>query len=325
MKIITPLIRLHEKPLGCDTFIAFSPMTEPGRVIFGKNSDRPRGESQNIRRYPAQTFPEESKLKCTYLEIPQVTQTFGVLLSQIDWMWGAEMGANECGVVIGNEAVWTTVPDEPEDGSYLLGMDLVRLGLERGSTAKEAMGVVTQLLECHGQGGACAENDPSFTYDNSYIIADAKEAWILETAGRHWVAKRIERGGRNISNGLTIRTEYDLSSPNLKEFAKKMGLWNGTGTLDFAKCFSMGGIDKDKGSRQACGCRMLEKYSTSESFGSAEMTKILQDHGSGICMHGSFETTASMISEWGPDGSIRHWMTGESFPCQSEFKLQESL
>ena len=52
-------------------------------------------------------------------------------------MWGAEMGANEHGVVIGNEAVWTKV-DEINDPPSLLGMDLVRLGLERGSTALQA-------------------------------------------------------------------------------------------------------------------------------------------------------------------------------------------
>ena len=69
----------------------------------------------------------------------------------LDWMWGVEMGANEHGVVIGNEAVWTR---EPCDGrnKALLGMDLVRLGLERGNTAREALDVITTLLEEHGQG-----------------------------------------------------------------------------------------------------------------------------------------------------------------------------
>lgn len=39
-------------------------------------------------------------------------------------MWGAEMGANEHGLVIGNEAVWTKIDDDKTE--KLLGMDLLR-------------------------------------------------------------------------------------------------------------------------------------------------------------------------------------------------------
>ena len=75
------------------------------------------------------------------------------------------------------------------------------MGLERGKTSREALGVITDLLQQHGQGGPCAENDPSFTYHNSFLIVDCNEAWVLETAGKCWVAQKITRGGRNISNG----------------------------------------------------------------------------------------------------------------------------
>lgn len=73
----------HRSPLGCDTFVALPPATPPGTTIFGKNSDRPCGEGQSVRRYPAADYPADCKLQCTYISIPQVQYTYAVLLSQI--------------------------------------------------------------------------------------------------------------------------------------------------------------------------------------------------------------------------------------------------
>ena len=66
--------------------------------------------------------------QCTYIEIPQAPKTQTVILSKPAWMWGAEMGANEPGVCIGNEAVWTQLADETDLTERLLGMDFVRCG-----------------------------------------------------------------------------------------------------------------------------------------------------------------------------------------------------
>ncbi len=74
----------------------------------------------------------------------------------------------------------------------------LRLGLERGATAREALGVITTLLERHGQGGACSESPTAapgdggkMTYHNGFLLADAAEAWVLETAGENWAAERV--------------------------------------------------------------------------------------------------------------------------------------
>lgn len=68
---------------------------------------------------------------------------------------------------------------------------LARLALERGSTAQEAMLVITGLLERYGQGGSCREDPAPFCYHNTFLLADRTEAWVLETAGRLWAAQRI--------------------------------------------------------------------------------------------------------------------------------------
>lgn len=67
-----------------------------------------------------------------------------------------------------------------------------RLGLERADTAEKAVTVIVDLLEKYGQGGNCMENHMAFTYYNSFLIADRKEAWVLETSGKYWAAEKVE-------------------------------------------------------------------------------------------------------------------------------------
>ncbi len=71
-------------------------------------------------------------------------------------------------------------------------LSVCRLALERADTAERAVDVITDLLEKHGQGGNCMEDECGFTYHNSFLISDRTEAWVLETAGKYWAAERVE-------------------------------------------------------------------------------------------------------------------------------------
>ena len=122
----------------CDTLVC---LTSSG-VLFAKNSDRDPNEAQTLRWFPGQSHDVGADLRCTFSTISQVEHTHAVVLSQPWWMWGAEMGANEHGLVIGNEAVFSRGAPRSSTGSELLGMDLVRLALERARTAEEAAGVI---------------------------------------------------------------------------------------------------------------------------------------------------------------------------------------
>jgi len=199
----------------CDTLVALGNSTRDGVLLLAKNSDREPNEAHLLVRIPHARHGAQETAKCTYVEIPQVAETYEVLLAKPFWLWGCEMGANECGVAIGNEAVFTK---EPYDALGLTGMDFIRLGLERADTARKALEVIAELTSQYGQGGPCGFTDKKLTYHNSYIIADPHEAWVLETAGRYWVAEKV-RDVRTISNGLTIGQEWDLATPGLVEHA----------------------------------------------------------------------------------------------------------
>jgi dipeptidase len=225
-------------------------------------------------------------------------------------MWGFEMGLNEHGVAIGNEAVHGREGHEP-DG--LLGMDLLRLGLERGRTAYAALRVIVELLEEFGQGGNADVIEPR-SYHNSYLIADPREAWVLETAGRYWVAERV-KGKRAISNCYTITTTWDEASSDLVDHAVAHGWWRGPGDFDFARAYGDPARDVSSGT---CRYRRATEILAGQSgLTVPAMLAILRDHaGVGpdalgrptshpICRHPTppqvGKTAASLVAHLRPD------------------------
>ena len=305
----------------CDTMVA----VRPGRVLFAKNSDRDPNEAQFLDWQPRRRHSPGARLRCTWIEIAQVRQTHAALLSRPFWMWGAEIGANEHGVVIGNEAVFTK---QRYAKLGLTGMDLVRLALERAATAGDAVAVITELLEQYGQGGGCGHEDRGFTYHNSFLIADSAGAYVLETAGRLWAVERVISGARSISNGLTI-----------EQFARQHGATYFTAGADWLKTsVSACRVRQPLTQKRACGARgpgdlmaTLAAHGTGTATLAAHGTGTVMPHYSLLnggmaapCMHAgglaaNSQTTASWVAELTPAGAA-HWVTATAAPCTSLFK-----
>jgi secernin len=320
----------------CDTIVALPGATAAGGVLFGKNSDRERNEAQAVEFFARAQHPDDARVNCTYIDIPQARQTCAVLLCRPFWIWGAEMGANEHGVVVGNEAVHARIP--PQQEPALIGMDLLRLALERAASAAQAVEVITTLLDQYGQGGSCGHLTPRF-YQNSFIIADPREAYVLETVGRMWAVERAE-GVRSISNAYSIGRGAMRASVSLIEHARTQGWCKDVADLDVAASFSDMKQDAISQGRARCMRSTALLQRSAGRLRAVDMMAILRDHGATaetdpdwhpqdaptrtICMHAADgdrggQTVGSLVSELQVDRVV-HWVTATAAPCTSIFK-----
>jgi secernin len=312
----------------CDTIVV---VPEHGAVWLAKNSDREPGEAQAVEWIAGSTAGSGTR-PCTHVAVEAPASRHAVVLSRPVWMWGAEMGVNDRGVAIGNEAVFTR---EPVATTGLTGMDLLRLALEQAGSADEALEVITALLERHEQGGRMAHRG-GLRYHSSFAIADPRGAWILETAGRFWAARRVF-GPATISNALGIGTDFDRIHPGAAEHARRRGWARPGEPLHFARAFGDPRLAIATGAalRRACTLRAVSGVGASSELAPQLFADALSSHAGHAprdgwrmqmpCAHASYlptrtagQTTGSMIARL--DASPSVWMTGTSAPCLGVYK-----
>lgn len=130
--------------------------------------------------------------------------------------------------------------DLQNENGLLHYWDLMRLALKRAKTAREAIEVMTALVDDYGYRST----------GESFSIADTEEAWILEMIGRGpdgdgavWVAVRIPDGYIACHANKARIGEFPLDDPgnclyseNVVSFAVERGYYNPKSSEPFRFC-----------------------------------------------------------------------------------------
>ena len=212
--------------MGSDIVVALKDASAHGTTLFGLNHYA-ANTLQSVQIVRGHLHNPGDLTHTAALTLPQVRQTFGLLGIQPLGQWGFSHGVNENRVAVGITD-WRSRLIGPAPA--LTGPDFVRLALERSRSAHHAVEVVTDLLEHHS---------PSATQgsaDHIFLIADADEAFVLETCGRYWAL--LECGHTRVVTDVgMIRQDWARLSPGLASFVTEQGWAPDDGSkIDFVRC-----------------------------------------------------------------------------------------
>lgn len=224
--------------LACTSLIASKGATADGTVMitYAADSHTLYGDMPSV---PAADHAPGAMRKVydwdtgRYLgEIPQPAHTFGRIGH-----------VNENGVAMA-ESTWGGRHELLDTTGIIDYGSLIYITLERATSARHAIDVMTQLVADHGY---ASEGE-------SFSIADADEAWIVEMIGKGpdrkgavWVARRIPDGYiSGHANNPRIHTfpldepETTLYSPDVISFAREKGYYEGPDSLfSFSKAYQV--------------------------------------------------------------------------------------
>jgi dipeptidase len=218
--------------MGSDMVVALPSATADGVALFGQNCTRRSSQGVALRREPGRPYPLGENVCLRSLKLPQARQTCAVLGVHPVGEWGFLGGINDQHVAVGQTAIRTRLA-APQAG--LTGCELVRLALERGSSARQAVDCLTGLVTRYGQG----DNGD----DHAFLVADGGEAFVVETAGSHWAVQAIG-AVRAVSEVCLVRQDWDRLSQGLADLAISNNWWPYDGSkLNFAGVVAPNSMD----------------------------------------------------------------------------------
>ncbi len=250
--------------LACTNFIVTKGASTDGSVMvtYAADSHALYGAlyKYNPAKKPAATMPVYEWDTGKYMGVIEQAATTYATVGNM----------NEHSLII-TETTWGGLPQlEDKTGKIDYG-SLIYITLQRARTAREAIDVIVELANKYGY---ASEGE-------SFSIADADEAWIMELIGKGmdlapdgsnrrkgivWVARRIPDGYVSAhANQSRISTfpqndpENCIFAPDIISFAREAGLYSGSDE-DFSFCDTYNPIDF--GGMRGCEARVWSFFRT---------------------------------------------------------------
>ena len=219
------ILTFTNESFSCTNFIVTKGASVDGSVMVSYTADS-YGFYGELYHYPAVVYQNGTWLEIYEWDsgkflgkIPQATVTYNVIGNM-----------NEHQVVLG-ETTFGGREELSKANGFIDYGSLMYIALQRSKTAREAIKIMTDLVNEFGY----------YSEGESFSVADANEAWILEMIGKGegskgavWVAVKIPDGyisGHANQSRITTfplnDSENCLYAPDVISFAKEKGYFTG--------------------------------------------------------------------------------------------------
>ena len=253
--LLTAFVAIAAYASACTNFIVAKGASKDGSVICSYNADS-YGAFMNLAHYPAAKHQQGDMRQIFEWDtnkplgaIPEALETYNVIGNINEWQ-----------VTIGETTYGGR--EEMVDSTGVIDYgSLIYIALQRSKTAREALKVMTSLVETYGY----------YSEGETFTICDPNEAWIMEMQGCGpdrqkskervvWVALRVPDdaicGHANQSRigRFNMKDKQNVMySKNVIKYARKMGWFAGK---DDEFSWKMAYAEPDFSGRRICDARV---------------------------------------------------------------------